>query len=72
MSTSTHRESRIPTGSSPSRPMLTRDDTAAYLAVSTRTVDRLVRAGALPTYRISGHRRFRIEDIDSFIESSKE
>ena len=54
------------------RPMLTRDDTAAYLAVSKRTLDRLVQAGDLPTYRISGHRRFRIEDIERFIRSRKE
>jgi excisionase family DNA binding protein len=54
------------------RPMLTRDDTAAYLAVSKRTLDRLVQAGEIPTYRISGHRRFRIEDIERFIKSRKE
>ena len=54
------------------KPMLTRDDTAAYLAVSKRTLDRLVQAGELPTYRISGHRRFRIEDIERFIRSRKE
>lgn len=55
-----------------SRPMLTRDDTAAYLAVSKRTLDRLVQAGELPAYRIGGHRRFRMEDIDSFIVSRME
>lgn len=54
------------------RTMLTRDDTAAYLAVSKRTLDRLVHAGEIPTYRISGHRRFRIEDIERFINSRKE
>ena len=54
------------------RPMLTRDHTAAYLAVSKRTLDRLVQAGEIPTYRISGHRRFRIEDIERFIRSRKE
>jgi excisionase family DNA binding protein len=52
--------------------MLTRDATAAYLAVSKRTLDRLVQSGAIPTYRISGHRRFRIEDIERFISSRKE
>lgn len=52
--------------------MLTRDDTAAYLAVSTRTLDRLVQAGELPAYRIGGHRRFRIEDVDTFIASRME
>ncbi len=52
--------------------MRTRDETAAYLAVSKRTLDRLIQAGAIPAYRIGGHRRFRIEDIDSFINSRKE
>ena len=53
-------------------PMLTREDTAAYLAVSKRTLDRLVQAGEIPAYRIGGHRRFRIEDIDSFVASRME
>lgn len=52
--------------------MLTREDTADYLAVSKRTLDRLVQAGDIPAYRIGGHRRFRIEDIDSFISSRRE
>ncbi len=52
--------------------MLTRDSAAAYLSVSTRTLDRLVHSGAVPAYRIGGHRRFRIEDIDCFIESRVE
>lgn len=59
-----HRES--------ASPMLTRDSAAAYLSVSTRTLDRLVHSGAVPAYRIGGHRRFRIEDIDCFIESRVE
>lgn len=63
------RERRQDSGS---RPMLTRDDTAAYLAVSKRTLDRLVQAGEIPAYRIGGHRRFRIEDIDSFVASKME
>jgi excisionase family DNA binding protein len=57
---------------SQARPMLTRDDTASYLAVSKRTLDRLVQAGQIPAYRIGGHRRFRIEDIDSFVASRME
>jgi excisionase family DNA binding protein len=54
------------------RPMLTRDATAAYLAVSTRTLDRLVQAGDLHAYRIGGHRRFRMDDVDSYIKSRME
>lgn len=55
-----------------SQPMLTRDLAAAYLAVSKRTLDRLVQAGELPAYRIGGHRRFRLDDIDSFVASKLE
>jgi len=54
------------------RSMLTRESAAAYLAVSTRTLDRIVRAGELRAYRIGGHRRFRIEDIDEFIAGKLE
>lgn len=54
------------------QPMLTRDATAAYLAVSTRTVDRLVQSGDLHAYRIGSHRRFRMDDVDSYIKSRME
>ena len=54
------------------RSMLTRESAAACLAVSTRTLDRIVRAGELRAYRIGGHRRFRIEDIDEFIAGKLE
>ena len=59
-------------GDPPVQPMLTRDATAAYLAVSTRTLDRLVQAGDLHAYRVGGHRRFRIADIDSYVNSRME
>lgn len=73
MTTSAETRDQAPEpGDLRSRPMLTRDDTAAYLAVSKRTLDRLVQAGELPAYRIGGHRRFRIEDIDSFVASKME
>jgi excisionase family DNA binding protein len=52
--------------------MLTRDQVASYLCVSTRTLDRLIQAGEIPAYRIGGHRRFRREDLDSFIDSRRE
>jgi excisionase family DNA binding protein len=45
-----------------SRP-LTRNSAAAFLAVSTRTLDRLAQAGEVCTYRIGGHRRFPVEVI---------
>ena len=55
-----------------SGPMLTRDGAAAYLSISLRTLDRLVRSGAITAYRIGGHRRFRVEDIDHYVTRSAE
>jgi excisionase family DNA binding protein len=73
MTTSVNTRAHAGTGRVASAPpLLTRDATAAYLAVSKRTLDRLVQAGEIPAYRISGHRRFRIADIDQFIRSRKE
>ncbi len=57
---------------SETRSLLTRDDAAEYLAISKRTLDRLVQSGDIPAYRISGHRRFRRADIDSFVASRRE
>lgn len=53
-------------------PMLTKEQVAAYLAVSKRTLDRLIQSGEIPAYRIGGHRRFRREDVDSYVSSRKE
>jgi excisionase family DNA binding protein len=55
-----------------SGPMLTKDETAALLAVSIRTLDRIVLAGELPAYRIGGHRRFRVEDVEAYVASRRE
>jgi excisionase family DNA binding protein len=72
MTTSADNGGRFTTGDEGRPRMLTREDTAAYLAVSKRTLDRLVQAGDIPAYRIGGHRRFRMEDLDSFITSRRE
>lgn len=73
MTTSVHTRAYAGNGEATlAPPLLTRDATAAYLAVSKRTLDRLVQAGEIPVYRISGHRRFRIADIEQFIRSRKE
>jgi excisionase family DNA binding protein len=55
-----------------STPMLTKDSVAAYLSISLRTLDRLLQAGAIPSYRIGGHRRFRLEDVEQYIARSAE
>jgi excisionase family DNA binding protein len=50
-----------------SEPFVTREDVAAYIAVSLSTVDRMVRRGVIPAYRPlgpGGPLRFRIGDCE--------
>ena len=47
--------------------LLTPQETAAFLSVSVRTVQRLVSAGKLPAVRISKSMRFRMDDLLHFI-----
>jgi len=48
---------------------LSREEAAKVLDVHMRTIDRLVRDGRLPRYRIAGTRspRFRIEDVRALV-----
>lgn len=50
-------------------PLLTKKQTAAYLAVSTKTIDRLVSARQLQFVLVGGRRRFRETDILFYIAS---
>ena len=49
--------------------MMTKEEVAEFLKVSTRTVDRLVQAGKLPAYRIQTNVRFKQEDVDRYLET---
>ena len=53
-------------------PLLTRENLADYLSVSTRTVDRGVRSGHLPFLKLGSGRnaalRFRRSDVDRALE----
>lgn len=53
-------------------PLLTRDDVAAYLQVSSRTVDRAVEKGWLPAIKLGPKKnaplRFRLSAVDAAIE----
>jgi excisionase family DNA binding protein len=55
-----------------SEPLLTKRGVSLVLGVSERTVDRLVAAGRIRAYRIGGHRRFRLDDLEAFITASEE
>jgi excisionase family DNA binding protein len=54
------------------RPLFDRESLAAYLRLSTDTVDRLVKAGRLPCVRIGHQVRFTAEDVDGFIERHRQ
>lgn len=43
-------------------------EAAAYLALGQEAVRRLVRRGALPHTRVGRAIRFRLEDLDSYLE----
>ena len=49
--------------------LLTRAETARLLAVSERSVDRLVATGALRPVRLLGSSRFRVQDVSKFVDT---
>lgn len=53
--------------SKPAR-LLTPQETAAFLSISVRTVQRLVSAGGLHAVRISKSMRFRMDDLLHFVD----
>jgi excisionase family DNA binding protein len=51
--------------------LLTKDEVAKQLQVSTRYIERQVKIGRLPALKLSHNlTRFRRADVDSFLESS--
>ena len=49
------------------RPLLTKASACKFLAVSERTLDRIVSDGELAAYRVRGQLRFRVDDIESYV-----
>jgi excisionase family DNA binding protein len=49
--------------------LLTVREIADAMRVSTMTVYRLIRAGALPAIRVGKHFRIRARDLDQYLES---
>jgi excisionase family DNA binding protein len=53
-------------------PLLRVNDVAALLAIGRRTVYTLVAAGELPAVRVGERLRFRLEDVDAYLERRRE
>ena len=57
------------TSSKPVR-LLTPDEAAQFLSVSQRTVKRLVAEGSLRAYKVRRSMRFRLEDLEAYVEQN--
>jgi excisionase family DNA binding protein len=55
--------------SSPRPRLLTPNEVAELLRVSTMTVYRLIKSGELPAAKISSSFRLREDDVDAYLES---
>jgi excisionase family DNA binding protein len=51
--------------------LLGRAEVAAQLGISRQTLDRLVKAGALPVVQLDRRRRFLAEDVEAFVQSRR-
>ena len=51
--------------------LMTPDEAAGFLSVSRRTLKRLVAEGELVAVKIRGSMRFKLEDLEAFVESSR-
>lgn len=52
--------------------LMSRPAAASYLGVSDSTLDRIVKDGLLPFYRIRGRVRISKEDLDKYVESCRQ
>lgn len=52
--------------------LLTLSQLAKYLNISRRTVYRVLKDSSLPAYRVGKHRRFKMSDIDKWLNDIKE
>jgi excisionase family DNA binding protein len=59
-------------GARPTERLLTINDVADRLAISRDTVYRLVRSGALTPLRVGERLRFRVGDLEDYLERGRE
>jgi excisionase family DNA binding protein len=55
----------------PTQEFFTADELAAILRVSRKTVLRMARRGALACHQFGRTRRFRRQDVEAFLETSR-
>ena len=72
LDTSLYRHKRKELAMTSSKPvrLLTPDEAAQFLSVSQRTVKRLVAEGSLRAYKIRRSMRFRLEDLEAYVEQN--
>ncbi len=51
--------------------LLTIDDVSERLSVSISTVRRIVREGLLPAYRVGGRLRFKLHEVDAYVDAQR-
>lgn len=51
--------------------LLTIDDVSDRLSVSISTVRRIVREGLLPAYRVGGRLRFKLYEVDAYVNAQR-
>ena len=47
--------------------LLTPKEAAGFLAISTRTLSRIVKQGELPVVRVGGSNRFTMPDLEAYV-----
>ncbi len=51
--------------------LLTLNNVSERLSVSISTVRRIVREGLLPAYRVGGRLRFKLHEVDAYVDAQR-
>jgi excisionase family DNA binding protein len=55
----------------PASPLLSKSEAAAYLAISTRTLERIQQDHVIPYVQIGKRQLYLVRDLDSFINANR-